>query len=97
MSQRYGGWDVHCETTGGEETGGTGEYGHVEVDGCPRGTADGMFTVRQLVEKRLEGQENMDMLGWMGVPEVEVRMVEGTYEETKGRVVCGLEYWSSSG
>ena len=34
---KYGGWDVHCETTGGEETGGTGEYGHVEVDGCPRG------------------------------------------------------------
>ena len=25
----------------------------------------------------------------MGVPEAEVRMVEGTYEETKGRVVCG--------
>ena len=24
----------------------------------------------------------------MGVPEAEVRMVEGTYEETKGRVVC---------
>ena len=24
-----------------------------------RGTADGMFTLRQLVEKRLEGQENM--------------------------------------
>ena len=28
-------------------------------------------------------------LGWMGVPEAEVRMVEGPYEETKGRVVCG--------
>ncbi|KAI0232165.1 hypothetical protein LSAT2_017485 [Lamellibrachia satsuma] len=25
----------------------------------------------------------------MGVPEAEVRMVEGTYEETKGRVVSG--------
>ena len=24
-----------------------------------RGTADGMFTLRQLVEKKLEGQENM--------------------------------------
>ena len=28
-------------------------------------------------------------LRWMGVPEAEVRMVEGTYEDTKGRVVCG--------
>ena len=74
-----------------------------------RGTAGGMFTLRQLVEKKLEGQENMalgfidlkkaydtvprDMalatLRLMGVPETEVRMVEGTYEETKGRVVCG--------
>ena len=41
-----------------------------EQQGFRRGTADGMFTVRQLVEKRLEGQENMDMLRWMGVPEV---------------------------
>ena len=32
----------------------------------------------------------MATLRWMGVPEAEVRMVEGTYEETKGRVVCGL-------
>ena len=24
-----------------------------------RGTADGMFTLRQLVKKKLEGQENM--------------------------------------
>ena len=68
------------------------------------GTVDGMFTLRQLMEKKLEGQENMalgfidfekaydtvprDMamatLRWMGVPEAEVRMVEGTYEETKG-------------
>ena len=31
----------------------------------------------------------MATLRWMGVPEPEVRMVEGTYEETKGRVVCG--------
>ena len=67
-----------------------------------------MFTLRQLVEKRLEGQENMVLgfmdlvniydtvpremamatLRWMGVPEAEVRMVEGTHEESKGRVVC---------
>ena len=31
----------------------------------------------------------MATLRWMDVPEVEARMVEGTYEETKGRVVCG--------
>ena len=74
-----------------------------------RGTADGMFTLRHLVEKKLEGQENMalgiidletaydtvprDMamatLRWVGVQEAEVWMVEGTYEETKDRVVCG--------
>ena len=28
----------------------------------------------------------MGTLGWMGVPEVEVRMVEGTYEDTKSTV-----------
>ena len=33
----------------------------------------------------------MTTLRWMGVPEAEVRMVEGTHEETKGRVVCGPE------
>ena len=44
-------------------------------------------------------------LRWMGVPEAKVRMVEGTYEETKCRVVCapgisdifrfdiGLQWW----
>ena len=29
----------------------------------------------------------MATLRWMGVPEAEVSMVEGTYEETEGRVV----------
>ena len=61
-----------------------------------RSTADGMFTLRQLVGKKLEGQEimalwfidlekaydtvprDMATLRWMGVPEAEVRMVEGT-------------------
>ena len=82
-----------------------------------RGAADGMFTLWQLVEKKLEGQDDMvlgfsdlekaydtvsrDMamatLRWMGVREAEVRMVEGTYEDTKGRVVCGLEYRRNSG
>ena len=77
------------------------EIGEEERGRC---TADGMFTLRQLVEKKLEGQENMALgfidlekaydtvprdvamatLRWMGVPEVEVRMVEGTYEEKKG-------------
>ena len=29
----------------------------------------------------------MATLRWMGVPDAEVRMVEGAFEETKGRVV----------
>ena len=32
-------------------------------------------------------------LRWMGVPEAEVRMVEGTYDETIRRVVCGPGIW----
>ena len=31
----------------------------------------------------------MATLRWMGVPETEVRMVEGTYEKTTARVVVG--------
>ena len=31
----------------------------------------------------------MGTLGWMGVPEADVRMVERTYEDTKSRVLCG--------
>ena len=74
-----------------------------------RDMADGMFTLRQLMEKRLEGQQNMTLgfidlekaydtvpgemamttLRWMGDPEAEVRMIEGTYDETRGRVVRG--------
>ena len=30
-----------------------------EQQGFRRGTADGMFSLKQLVENRLEGQENM--------------------------------------
>ena len=72
-----------------------------------RGTADGMYVMRQMVEKRLEVQGSMALgfvdlekafdpvpremvmatLRWMGIPEVEVRMVEGTYEKTTARVV----------
>ena len=68
-----------------------------------RGTADGIYVLRQKVEKRLEVQGSMalgfvdlekafdkvprDMvmttLRWMGVPQAEVRMVEGTYENSK--------------
>ena len=61
-----------------------------------------MFTQRHLVEKKLEGQENMALkykdlkkacamvtLRWMDVPEADVRMIEDTYEETQGGVVCG--------
>ena len=74
-----------------------------------RGTADGMYVLRQMVEKRLEEQGSMALgfvdlekaydtvpgemvmatLRWMGVPEAEVRMVEGMYENTTARVVVG--------
>ena len=72
-----------------------------------RGTADGIYVLRQIVEKRLEVQGSTALgfidlekaldtvpremvlatLRWMGVPEAEVRMVEGTYEKTTARVV----------
>ena len=72
-----------------------------------RGTADGMYVLRQMVEKRLEVQCSMALgfidlekpfdtvpsemvmatLRWMGVPEAEVRMVEGAYKNTTARVV----------
>ena len=74
-----------------------------------RGTADGMYVLRQMVEKRLEVQGSMALgfvdlekdfdtvpremvmarLRWMGVPEAEVRMVEGMYKKTTARVVVG--------
>ena len=31
----------------------------------------------------------METLRWTGVREAEVRLVEGTYEDTKSRVLCG--------
>ena len=56
FQKRYGRRDVHYETTGGKETGGTGEYGSLgfiypqeAYDTVPRDTA--MATLR-----------------WMGVP-----------------------------
>ena len=74
-----------------------------------RGTADGMYVLRQMVEHRLEVQGSMALgfvdlekafdtvpremvlatLRWVGVPEAEVRMVEGMYEKTTARVVVG--------
>ena len=74
-----------------------------------RGTADGMYVLKQMVEKRLEVQGSMALgfvdlekafdtapremmmatLWWMGVPEAEVRMVEGTCQKTTARVVVG--------
>ena len=74
-----------------------------------RGTADGMYVLRQMVENRLEVQDSMALgfvdlekgfdtvpremvmatLRWKGVPEPELRMVEGTYEKTTARVVMG--------
>ena len=73
------------------------------------GLMNGMFTLRELVWKRLEVQGEMALgfvdqekahdtipremvmatLRWMGVPEAEVRLVEGMYKETKGRVLVG--------
>ena len=47
-----------------------------------------MYVLRQMVEKILEVQGSM-ALGWMGVPQAEVRMVEGMYEKTTARVVVG--------
>ena len=74
-----------------------------------RRTANGMYVLRQMVEKRLEVQGSMALgfvdiekafdtvptemvmatLRWMGVPEAELRLVEGTYEKTTARVVVG--------
>ena len=74
-----------------------------------RGTADGMYVLIQMVEKRLEVQGSMAlgfvdldkafdrvpremvmaMLRWMGVPEADVRIVEGMYEKTTATVVVG--------
>ena len=74
-----------------------------------RGTADGKYVLRQMVEKLLEVHGSMALgfvdlekafdtvpremvmatLRWMGVPQAEVRMVEGTYEKTTARMVVG--------
>ena len=76
-----------------------------------RGTADGMYVLRQMVQKILEVQGSMALgfvdlekafdtvpremvmatLRWMGVPDAEVRMVEGMYdsEKTTAMVVVG--------
>ena len=74
-----------------------------------RGTADGMYVLIQMVEKRLEVQGSMALgfvgldkafdrvpremvmatLRWMGVPEAEVRIVEGMYENTTATVMVG--------
>ena len=57
-----------------------------------------MFILRQLVEKKLTGgtgirhrseRYDRDQVEVDGCPRAEVRMVKGTYEETKGREVCG--------
>ena len=76
-----------------------------------RETSDGMYVLRQMVEKRLEVQGSMALgfvdlektfdtvlremvmatLRWMGVPESEVSMVEGTSEKTTARVVVEKE------
>ena len=87
-----------------------GDFGEKQ-QGSRKGrvTADGLYVLRQMVEKRLEVQGSMVLgfvdlekafdtvpremvmatLRWMGVPEAEVRMAEGTYENTTVRVVVG--------
>ena len=57
-----------------------------------RGTACGMYVLRQNLEKAFDTVPRemvMATLRWMGVPEAEVRMVQGTYEKTTARVVVG--------
>ena len=67
--------DVRPDTDGREEIGGTVQYG----SGVRRPIEKAFDTVpREMV---------MATLRWMGVPEAEVRMVEGTYEKTTARVV----------
>ena len=76
MRERYGGRDVQSETTGRKETGGTGNM------------AVGSIHLEKAYDT-VPRDMAMATLRWMGVPEAEVRMVEGTYKETKGRVACG--------
>ena len=68
--------DVRPGTDCREETGGTGQYG------C--GVRD-LEKVSDTVPREMV----MATLRWKGVPEAEVRMVEGTYEKTTARVVVG--------
>ena len=69
--------DVRLETDGREDTGGTGHMalGLVDLDKKAFDTVP-----REMV---------MATLRWMGVPEAEVRTVEGVYEKTTARVVVG--------
>ena len=69
--------DVRPATDGREDTGGTGHIalGFVDLDKKAFDTVP-----REMV---------MVTLRWMGVPEAEVRMVEGVYEKTTARVVVG--------
>ena len=69
---------VRPETDGREETGGTGQYG----SGVRRPGESFDRVPREMV---------MATQRWMGVPEAEVRMVEGTYvyEKTTAREVVG--------
>ena len=51
-------------------------------------TALGFVDLEKTVDTLLR-EVVMATLRWMGVPEAEVRMVEGTYEKTTARVVVG--------
>ena len=67
--------DVRPETDGREETGGTGSM------------ALGFVDLEKAFETVPREMVMATTLRWMGIPEAEVRMVEGTYEKTTARVV----------
>ena len=75
--ERNSRWAVRPETDGRGETGDIGQYGSGFVD------LDKAFDTvpREMV---------MATLRWMGLPEAEVRMVEGTYENSTAKVVMGV-------
>ena len=54
-----------------------------------QGSMDLGFVDLEKAFDRVPREMVMATLRWMGVPEVEVRMVEGMYEKTTARVVVG--------
>ena len=73
--------DVRPETDGREEIGGTAS--------AVQGSVALGFVDLEKAFDTVPREMVMATLRWMGVPEAEVRMVEGTYEKTAARVVVG--------